>query len=78
MKLFANPICIVVTCAIATGCNRPSAPTAKAPPPAQVKTVKEESLSTMTLTPEAEQGWGSPSRLWKNGRCSARALSRAK
>ena len=58
MKLLANPICILVICAIAAGCNRPSASTAKAPPPAQVKTVKEESLSTLTLTPEAEQRLG--------------------
>lgn len=43
---------------VVTGCNRPSASEAKAPPPAQVKTVKEESLSTLTLTPEAEQRLG--------------------
>src|SRR5687767_8369951 len=43
---------------VVSGCNRPSAPEAKSPPPAQVKTVKEESLSTLTLTPQAEQRLG--------------------
>jgi len=53
LTCFALPLIVIVA-----GCNRPSASEAKAPPPAHVKTVKEESLSTLTLTPEAEQRLG--------------------
>jgi hypothetical protein len=55
MKTFCHYLLIIAPVAWAAGCNRPSASAAKPPSPAQVKTVKEESLATLTLTPEAEK-----------------------
>jgi hypothetical protein len=42
----------------AAGCHRPQASQPKPVPAAQAKTVKEESLATVTLTPEAEKRLG--------------------
>lgn len=58
MKTFCRYLLIIAPLGLAAGCNRPSASEAKPPPPAQVKTVKEESLATLTLTPEAEKRLG--------------------
>jgi len=49
---------IVAVAGLLAACNRAAEPKAKPAPAAQAKTVKEESLATVTLTPEAEKRVG--------------------
>jgi multidrug efflux pump subunit AcrA (membrane-fusion protein) len=49
---------IMALTGLVTGCHRAAEPQAKPVPAAQTKTVKEDSLATVTLTPEAEKRLG--------------------